>query len=64
MFRVAKAVRRTVAGPLIATTILLGPNASRALDGVTFTTDFGYYGRNAFFFEALDRGYYRDAGLG
>jgi NitT/TauT family transport system substrate-binding protein len=62
MFRVAKAVRRTVAGPLIATTILLGPNASRALDGVTFTTDFGYYGRNAFF-EALDRGYDRDAGL-
>jgi TPR repeat protein len=33
------------------------------LDSVTFTTDFGYYGRNAFFFEALDRGYYRDAGL-
>jgi NitT/TauT family transport system substrate-binding protein len=33
------------------------------LDKVTFTTDYGYFGRNAFFFEALDRGYYRDAGL-
>jgi NitT/TauT family transport system substrate-binding protein len=26
-------------------------------------TDFGYNGRHAHFFEALDRGYYRDAGL-
>ncbi len=33
------------------------------LDRVTFTTDFGYYGRNAYFFVALGRGYYRDAGL-
>jgi NitT/TauT family transport system substrate-binding protein len=63
MFGVPKAVRRIVASALIVSTILLGPNASRALDRVTLTTDFGYYGRNAFFFEALDRGYYRDAGL-
>jgi NitT/TauT family transport system substrate-binding protein len=33
------------------------------LDRVTFTTDLGYFGRNAYFFVALDRGYYRDAGL-
>jgi NitT/TauT family transport system substrate-binding protein len=26
-------------------------------------TDFGFNGRHAYFFEALDRGYYRDAGL-
>jgi NitT/TauT family transport system substrate-binding protein len=26
-------------------------------------TDFGYNGRHAYFFDALDRGYYRDAGL-
>jgi ABC-type nitrate/sulfonate/bicarbonate transport system substrate-binding protein len=26
-------------------------------------TDFGYNGRHAYFFYALDRGYYRDAGL-
>jgi NitT/TauT family transport system substrate-binding protein len=33
------------------------------LDKVTLVTDFGYNGRHAYFFEALDRGYYRDAGL-
>jgi NitT/TauT family transport system substrate-binding protein len=32
-------------------------------DSVTFTTDFGYNGRHAYFFVALDRGYYEDAGL-
>jgi NitT/TauT family transport system substrate-binding protein len=37
--------------------------AMARLDRVTFTTDFGYFGRNAYFFVALDRGYYRDAGL-
>jgi NitT/TauT family transport system substrate-binding protein len=62
MFGAPKAVRRIVE-TLIASTILLRPSASNALDSVTFTTDFGYYGRNAFFFEALDQGYYRDAGL-
>jgi len=33
------------------------------LDKVTLITDFGYNGRHAYFFEALDRGYYRAAGL-
>jgi NitT/TauT family transport system substrate-binding protein len=33
------------------------------LDKVTLITDFGYRGRYAYFFDALDRGYYRDAGL-
>jgi NitT/TauT family transport system substrate-binding protein len=63
MFGTPKAIRRTVAGTLIASTILLRPGTSSALDNVTLITDFGYYGRHAFFFEALDRGYYRDAGL-
>jgi NitT/TauT family transport system substrate-binding protein len=58
-----KAIHRIVAGALIASTILLRPGASRALDNVTLITDFGYNGRHAHFFEALDRGYYRDAGL-
>jgi hypothetical protein len=39
------------------------PSASRALDNVTLITDFGYNGHHACFFEALDRGYYRDAGF-
>src|SRR5215472_10209464 len=63
MIESPKAVRRIVAGALIASTILLCPSASRALDKVTLVTDFGYKGRHAFFFDALDRGYYRDAGL-
>ena len=63
MFGTPKAVHRIVASALIASTILLRPSASRALDNVTLITDFGYNGRHAYFFEALDRGYYRDAGL-
>ena len=63
MFGTPKAVHRIVASALIASTILLRPSASRALDNVTLITDFGYNGRHGYFFEALDRGYYRDAGL-
>jgi NitT/TauT family transport system substrate-binding protein len=33
------------------------------LDKVTLITDFGYNGRHAYFFDALDKGYYRDAGI-
>jgi len=33
------------------------------LDKVTLITDYGYNGRHAYFFEALDKGYYRDAGI-
>jgi NitT/TauT family transport system substrate-binding protein len=62
MFGARKAVR-IMAGALIASTMLLGSSASRALDSVTLITDFGYNGRHAYFFDALDRGYYRDAGL-
>ena len=63
MFGVSKVAHRIAVGALIASTILLRPTASSALDSVTFITDFGYFGRNAFFFVALDKGYYRDAGL-
>ena len=63
MFGAPKAVHRIVAGALIASMILLRPSASRALDNVTLITDFGYNGRHAYFFDALDKGYYRDAGL-
>jgi NitT/TauT family transport system substrate-binding protein len=63
MFGAPKAVHRIVEGALIASTILLRPSASNALDRVTFSTDFGFNGNHAYFFEALDKGYYRDAGL-
>src|SRR5499433_2953338 len=63
MFGGPEAVRRIAASALIASTILLCPSASKALDNVTLITDFGYNGRHAFAFDALDRGFYRDAGL-
>ena len=47
MFGARKAVHRIVAGALIASTILLRPSASRALDNVTLITDFGFNGRHA-----------------
>jgi NitT/TauT family transport system substrate-binding protein len=63
MFGTPKVVHRVAAGVLIASMILLRPSASDALDNVTLITDFGYNGRHAFFFDALDKGYYRNAGL-
>jgi NitT/TauT family transport system substrate-binding protein len=35
----------------------------KAADSVSLITDFGYNGRHAYFFVALDKGYYKDAGL-
>ncbi len=37
--------------------------AANAADKVTFVTDFGYLGRHAYYFVALDKGYYKQAGL-
>src|SRR5580704_19423078 len=45
---------------------LLGALPARpaaALDSVSLITDFGYNGRHAYFFVALDKGYYKDAGF-
>jgi NitT/TauT family transport system substrate-binding protein len=36
---------------------------ANAADKVTFVTDFGYLGRHAYYFVALDKGYYKDANL-
>src|SRR6202023_826592 len=36
----------------------LGPRDAHAADKVTFVTDFGYNGRHAYYFVALDKGYY------
>ncbi len=41
MFGAPKAIRRIVAGVLIASAVLLRPSASKALDNVTLITDFG-----------------------
>jgi NitT/TauT family transport system substrate-binding protein len=55
-------VRSILTGALAAVAAVLSHGAS-ALDSATLITDFGYNGRHAYFFEALDKGYYRDAGL-
>ena len=34
-----------------------------AADNITFVTDFGFNGRHAYYYVALDKGYYKAAGL-
>jgi NitT/TauT family transport system substrate-binding protein len=41
----------------------LSTQGAQAADKLTFVTDFGYLGRHAYYFVALDKGYYKDAGL-
>ena len=43
--------------------LLLMPDRARAMDSVTPITDFGYNGRHAYFFVAIEKGYYKDADL-
>jgi len=38
-------------------------SSASAADKVTFVTDFGYLGRHAYYFVALEKGYYKDANL-
>ena len=55
---------RTLAcGVFALFTHLLIPECAKALDNVTLITDFGYNGRHAYFFVAIEKGYYKDAGL-
>lgn len=61
---------RRWAGRLLALTLCMAalggagaPVAGQAKQKVTFVTDFGFNGRHAYYFVALDKGYYRDAGL-
>lgn len=42
---------------------LFAMSAAQAADKVTFVTDFGYLGRHAYYFVAMEKGYYKDAGL-
>jgi NitT/TauT family transport system substrate-binding protein len=50
----------------VAAAMILGTFAMesvKAADSVSLITDFGFNGRHAYFFVALDKGYYKDAGL-
>jgi NitT/TauT family transport system substrate-binding protein len=52
-------VVRAAAAALLAVAAVLSARA----ENVTFITDFGFNGRHAYYYVALDRGYYRQAGL-
>ncbi len=49
----------------LAVTALLvfGAGDAAAAQKITFTTDFGYNGRHAYYYVALEKGFYREAGL-
>jgi NitT/TauT family transport system substrate-binding protein len=42
---------------------LLSSQSASAEDAVTFVTDFGFNGRHAYYYVALDKGYYKAAGM-
>src|ERR1700745_411841 len=50
-----------VIAAVFALPLILQP--AKALDNVTLITDFGYNGRHAYFFVAIEKGYYKDADL-
>lgn len=54
---------RWVAAALAVAGALQGAGSASAADSVTLITDFGFNGRHAYFFVALEKGYYKDAGL-
>ncbi len=55
--------RAIVAAGLAVVGLIAAAGRAQALDSVSLITDFGYNGRHAYFFVALDKGYYKDAGL-
>ena len=55
--------RNIAVGSLLVLGILHEHGPAEALESVSLITDFGYNGRHAYFFVALDKGYYKAAGL-
>jgi NitT/TauT family transport system substrate-binding protein len=56
-------LRTIVAGALTFAGLTATAGHAQALDSVSLITDFGYNGRHAYFFVALETGYYKDADL-
>jgi len=63
MNKLGSASRRMVCGSLALLGAIAAGADAQALEPVTLITDFGFNGRHAYFFVAIDKGYYRDAGL-
>lgn len=62
MKRMLTGVRNFVLGALLVL-VSLSAQRARAADHVSLITDFGFNGRHAYFFVAIDKGYYKQAGL-
>jgi len=58
---IVRNIRRSSMLAVVA--LALGSSVSWAADNVTFVTDFGFNGRHAYYYVALDKGYYKAAGL-
>ncbi len=54
--------RALIVGVLLGALTLHGGGAEAA-DNVTLITDFGFNGRHAYYYYALEKGYYKDAGI-
>jgi NitT/TauT family transport system substrate-binding protein len=61
--RVSSLFKIFAIGALTAAAIFPGAPAASAQDKVTFVTDFGFNGRHAYFYVALEKGYYKNANL-
>jgi NitT/TauT family transport system substrate-binding protein len=51
-------LRAAVCGSLMVAGVLLAGADAWATENVTLITDFGFNGRHAYFYVALDKGYY------
>jgi NitT/TauT family transport system substrate-binding protein len=49
---------KCVFGTLAFAVLLAGTTAAAAADKITFVTDYGLYGRHAYYFVAIEKGYY------
>ena len=56
-------LRAAVCGSLMVGGVLLAGADARAMENVTLITDFGFNGRHAYFYVALEKGYYKAADL-
>src|ERR1700730_7154798 len=61
--RMTSGLRAAVCGSLTVAGALLAGADARAIENVTLITDFGFNGRHAYFYVALEKGYYKAADL-
>ncbi len=54
--------RKFARGAAILLALVLAPSV-KAADSVSLITDFGFNGRHAYYFVAIEKGYYKDAGF-